>query len=67
MFDGPKVKYTGATDDQVRWGDNDDPRQHLRIDSTYTLLRKEVHSYHTKFTLVEFPQLKFNSVSFEEV
>ena len=67
MFEGPKYLYTGATDEQVNWGGNDDPRQHLRIGSTYTLLRKEEHTWHTKFTLAEFPKLKFNSVSFEEV
>ena len=62
-----KVKYIGATIDQIRWGSNDDPRELLNLDQTYEVLEKEVHSWHTKLTLKEFPKLKFNSVCFEEI
>jgi len=62
-----KVKYIGASDAQVNYGSNDDPRGLLKEGKIYTIQRKEVHSYHTKYILKEFPDKKFNSVSFEEV
>lgn len=62
---GSKVKYIGAGDDQVRWGNNDDPRGLLEEGKIYTIETIEVHSWHTKYYLKEFPSKKFNSVSFE--
>jgi len=64
---GDKVVYTGATDEQVRWGSNDDPRGILVEGNTYTVARVEVHSWHTKVWLEEYPGLKFNIVHFELV
>ena len=60
-----KVKYTGASDDQVRWGSNDDPRKYLVEGEYYTLIKREEHPWHTKYILEEFPEKKFNSVCFE--
>lgn len=62
-----KLMYVGATDSQVRWGGCDDPRTVLEEGKEYTLLAYDVHTWHTKVTLEEFPDLCFNSVSFEEV
>ena len=62
-----KVKYTGSTLDQVRWGANNDPNEVLVPGEIYEVEDREVHSWHTKLTLVGFPGFKFNSVSFEEV
>lgn len=63
-----KVKYLGkATDNQIKWGANDDSRPILQINKTYTLKEKRIHSWHTKYILEEFPNKKFNSVHFEEV
>jgi len=59
-----EVVYTGATQDQINWGSNDDPRPLLRVGSRYIVQNKEVHAWHTKIELVEFPGLKFNSVCF---
>lgn len=60
------VKYLGCSDAQVRWGSNDDPREcGLVIGKSYELERKEEHSWHTKYYLVEFPGKKFNSVCFD--
>lgn len=67
MKEKSKVKFIGATDDQVNWGTNDDPRGLLEIGKIYTILKIDVHSWHTKIYLKEFPDKKFNSVSFEEV
>lgn len=63
---GEKVKYIGATDDQVRWGGNDDPRLVLVEGGIYEVEREEVHSWHTKLYLKGIPG-KFNSVSFVPV
>jgi len=64
---GTKVKFTNASDNQVRWGSNDDPRQYLEMNEIYTIDRTEVHTQHTKVYLQEYPDKKFNSVHFEAV
>ena len=63
-----QVQYLGVTDDQVRFGgDNDDPRAVLTIGGMYTVHLTEEHRWHTRYALVGYPGLWFNSVSFEEV
>jgi len=59
-----RVKYIGCTDEQVRWGGNDDPRTVLEEGQEYEVEEKEVHSWHTKIKLVGV-EGKFNSVCFE--
>jgi hypothetical protein len=59
-----KVQYIGATDAQVKWGDNDDPRGLLEFGEVYEVLDVKMHSFHTKITLKKFPALKFNDASF---
>lgn len=55
--------YKGqATDEQVRWGSNDDPRGILEIGRVYEIERVEPHSYHTKYWIAG---RKYNSVHFE--
>lgn len=62
-----KLRFIGASDEQVRWGNNDDPRECLVENEIYTLDCEDVHSWHTKYYLKEFPDKAFNSVSFEDV
>ena len=62
-----KVRYIGASDGQIRWGSNDDPRGLLIEGKEYTLEHTEEHSWHTKFYLKEFPGKKFNSVCFTKI
>lgn len=62
-----KVKYVGADDLQVNWGNNDDPRKYLTEGSIYEVLKEEVHSWHTKIVLRGFDEFKFNSSSFENI
>jgi hypothetical protein len=64
---GTKIKYVHADDHIVNWGSNDDPRLYLTIDEIYTVQETEIHSWHTKVILEEFPTLKFNSSHFDEV
>jgi hypothetical protein len=60
------VIYKGASDDQVKWGSNDDPRGLLVEGEMYTVEKEEVHSWHTKIYLAEHPGKKFNSVCFDD-
>ena len=65
---GSKVKFMGADDGQVSWGGgNDDPRDHLVPGDVYTITNVEMHKWHTKIMLKNLPNLKFNSVSFEDI
>ena len=60
-----KVKYIGATDEQVAFGGCDDPRGLLVEDAMYELQKEYVSSWHTKYEIVGFKDKKFNSVCFE--
>lgn len=65
---GTKVIFTGdVSQAQINWGGNDDPNGLLEKGKVYTLDYTEVHSYHTKVFLMEFPSKQFNPVWFEEV
>lgn len=64
--DFTKAEYTGnASDTQVRWGSNDDPRGLLEPGKVYEVKRVDVHTWHTKVFLTDFPGKKFNSVHFK--
>jgi len=66
---GTLVRFIGASDEQVKWGGNDDPRGILKVGSIYEVSEVEVHNWHTKIQLVSSidDNLKFNSVCFEVV
>lgn len=64
---GTKVKFIGAVDAQTRWGGNDDPRMFLIVGEVYEVQSVEVHTWHTKIVLKQFPGKRFNSVCFEPV
>jgi hypothetical protein len=63
---GDKVTYIGSSDEQVRWGSNDDPRKVLTEGDTYTIENVDVHSSHTKLMFNGITG-RFNSVSFEKL
>lgn len=65
MKKGTKIIYQDATDEQVRWGDGDDPRIHLVFNEVYTIEKIIIHSWHTKIYLKEIPGKKFNSLFFK--
>ena len=63
-----KVKYKGdvaSSNEVVNWGGNDDPRGLLTEGKEYEVLERDVHNWHTKLILADYPTLRFNSVSFE--
>ena len=60
-----KIQYTGATKEQVQWGNNTDPRNILIEGCMYELDNVEVHSYHTKIALKGVKGW-FNSASFTD-
>lgn len=64
---GDKVRYTGCTDDQIKWGSHDDPREILVVGEEYTIEHLEVHSSFTRVFLQEIDDLSFNSVCFENI
>jgi hypothetical protein len=66
MKTGDKVKFISATDDQINWGGNDDPRLILDTNTTYEVEKVEVHSWHTKVYLKGIKG-EFNSVHFKVI
>ena len=63
---GDKVKFLGCSEEQINWGNNDDPNKLLFVGDKYIIDKVEVHSYHTKLTLRGVSG-RFNSVCFEKV
>lgn len=61
-----RLVYVDATDAQVRWGSNDDPRGILVPGKSYAVASVDVRSSHTKVELVAFPGKRFNSVCFKQ-
>ena len=57
------VVFDGTSDEQVRWGGNDDPREVLEVGDEYEVEETEVHSWHTKIKLKGFDGW-FNDASF---
>jgi hypothetical protein len=60
---GDKVKFIGASDDQVNWGSNDDPRLLLNTKTVYEIESVEIHHWYTKIKLAGIKGW-FNSVHF---
>ena len=58
------VEYLGCSEEQIRWGNNDDPRSFLIVGKEYTIEKVDVHSQHTKVKLYN-KMGWFNSVCFE--
>ena len=58
------VEYLGCSEEQIRWGNNDDPRSFLIVGKEYTIEKVDVHSQHTKIKLYN-KMGWFNSVCFE--
>ena len=57
------VIFNGATEEQIKWGSNDDPNKSLKIGKKYKVCNIEIHSWHTKIELKGITG-KFNDVSF---
>ena len=62
---GTKLKFT--KENPISWGVSADNAKHLILGNVYTVSKTEMHSYHTKVFLEEFPGIPFNSVWFDEV
>lgn len=61
---GSIVRYIGCSQEQINWGNNDDPRNKLIIGHRYYVECVEIHSQHTKIQLKGVAG-KFNSVCFK--
>ena len=60
------VEYTGCSEEQVKWGNNDDPRSCLILGKEYIIEKVDVHKQHTKIKLYN-KMGWFNSVCFKLV
>ena len=58
------VQYIGCSDEQVKWGNNDDPRSFLIVGKEYIIEKVDVHKQHTKIKLYN-KMGWFNSVCFQ--
>ena len=63
MKAGDEVVYIGCDDKQKKFGNCDDPSA-LTIGAIYTISIVEIHTWHTKISLVGY-EGKFNSVCFD--
>ncbi len=63
---GDKVKYVGCSDEQIRFGNCDDPKGILKEGDIYTVAFVEIHSWHSKVHLEGYEDLGFNSVCFNK-
>ena len=63
---GELICYTGATDLQVEWRANDDPRKVLIMGAMYRVKNLDVQPCHTNIQLEGFEEYSFNSVCFED-
>jgi len=60
------VEYLGCCEEQIKWGNNDDPRSLLVVGKHYQIEKVNVHSQHTKIKLYN-KMGWFNSVCFKIV
>jgi len=61
------MKKVKCISTHTTFGNCDDAEKHLKVGEIYTLLTKQIHSWHTKYQFIEHPALWFNSVQFEDV
>jgi len=61
------MKYKCISDFENDWGNCDPIKDNLIVGEVYEVEKVEVHSWHTKIFLSEFPGKCFNSVHFEEI
>ena len=61
-----QVRFLGCSEYQARWGKKYGDHSKLEIGHIYTVIKKEIHSIHTKLYLAETGEC-YNSVCFERV
>ena len=64
MTIGDKVVFTGCSEEQKKWGGNDDPEGKLVAGVEYIVSDVVEHSWHTKISLEGIDGC-FNSVCFD--
>lgn len=60
-----KVKYIGATEQDVQFGGADDPRPLLKKGAIYKVLKVSVHNSHTYLQLERYPAYHFHDLTFD--
>lgn len=61
---GKSAKFIGATETQIIYGGNADPREHLVEGQSYEIVSAKIGQSSTALTLKGFENLTFNSVCF---
>ena len=51
--------------EQISFGGNDNPNDFLEIGKHYDVYAIEVHSWHIKLLLLDYPGKKFNLINFD--
>ena len=64
MKSGDTVTYLGCSQQQINWGNNNDPRSYLIVGQEYVVEEVNVHRQHTKVKL-KHKMGWFNSVCFK--
>jgi len=63
-----KVKFVGATDDQMNWGgENDNPNDVLIKGNEYYVICEDVHSWHTNYQVKGYEDKWFPRGAFRDV
>lgn len=63
---GTKIICDNVDKNVALWGGNSDAEGVLEVGKEYTVKYTEVHTWHTKVVLEEFPGMKFNSAHFRD-
>lgn len=66
-LEGHKVVVTEETKNNGHYHDSDQVKEHLELGKEYTVDRTDVGGSHTDVYLKEVPNVRFNSVNFEDV
>ena len=66
QYTGKPFVFVGATDAQVTYAGNSDPRNFFTEGEIVFCVYEEIHAWKTEITLLGYPNNTFNSVCFKE-
>lgn len=67
IWDNKERNVVCVNNEDHTWGFNDYASKHLEVGKLYTVNMIDVHSWHTRVSVKEIPNMWFNSVAFEEL
>lgn len=63
---GSLVRFRSLNPESVSYAGTNDPKWFLKLNEVYTVRYTVVYDWHTEVILEEYPELRFNSVHFED-